>query len=182
MPCPCCGPKMSVLRINRSSVPCSRSKGSSWSRVDTLPKYVASLGQMSTETAANSGVPTMPSSRETNRSCLLGPLPLRKAIAQTSPPTPDPPQPASWIAFAPSPTHSCKRNNRGELAEICRAFSTRRKQLAPTRVPNMLNRKWFVNWYLQPIADAWKNALDFTPRWSYTPITNRFWRLRCRRI
>jgi hypothetical protein len=39
IPCPCCGPKMSVRRISKSSVPCSSSSRSLVSWVDISPKY-----------------------------------------------------------------------------------------------------------------------------------------------
>lgn len=39
IPCPCCGPKISVRRISRSRVPWSNSSRSFSCRVDTLPKY-----------------------------------------------------------------------------------------------------------------------------------------------
>jgi hypothetical protein len=38
---------------------------------------------------------------------------------------------------------------------------------------NIFCCKWFVPQYLHDRAAREKNALDFTPRWPYTPITNR---------
>src|SRR5207245_8339357 len=50
-PCPCWGPKTSVRRISRSSVPCSSSSRSSSSWVDISPEWYARSGKVSTRAA-----------------------------------------------------------------------------------------------------------------------------------
>ena len=50
MPCPCCGPKISVRRISRSSVPCRWAlySRSVLFRIDIRPEYAYASGRMST--------------------------------------------------------------------------------------------------------------------------------------
>src|SRR6185437_5602880 len=58
MPWPCSGPKMSVRRIRRSSVPCRRSSGSADSWVDIQPETTPPTGQLSTQGQGSGAKPT----------------------------------------------------------------------------------------------------------------------------
>jgi hypothetical protein len=59
------------------------------------------------------------------------------------------------------------------LAEFSAAVFTTKTEVFHRYRTNIFRRKWFVPQYLQDTARSGKNALDFTFRWPYTPITNR---------
>jgi hypothetical protein len=68
------------------------------------------------------------------------------------------------------------------IAKIHMPFSTGGKPTIHRLRKNRLPDKWFIGSELRVANERGKIVLDFNPPWPYTPITNRFWRLRCRRI